>query len=85
MGIYFTRINELKIGRYIRKLPDGWSRSSDSKNSDGAGSCFEIMYVCQRNGIQSRIGNPMIGRSTLQMSNSGDLRGERNRPRCLVR
>ena len=84
MGIYFTRINELKIGRYIRKLPDGWSKLSGSKNSDGAGSCFEIMYVCQRNGIASRIGNPRIGRSTLQMSNSGDLRGQRNRSGRLV-
>lgn len=32
---------------------------------------LKYWYGYQRNGIASRIENPMIGRSTLQMSNSG--------------
>ena len=37
---------------------------------------LKYWYGYQRNGIASRIGNPMIGRSTLQMSNSSNLGGE---------
>jgi hypothetical protein len=32
---------------------------------------LKYWYGYKRNGIESRIGNPMIGCSTLQMSNSG--------------
>jgi hypothetical protein len=66
--------NDLMAGQDYRVLEIAISQEVDLK----------YWYGCQRNGIQSRIGNPMIGRSTLQMSNSGDLRGERNGSGCLV-
>ncbi len=53
--------NDLMAGQDDRVLEIAMAQEVDLK----------YWYGYKRNGIESRIGNPMIGCSTLQMSNSG--------------